>query len=115
MSGTAGGGHRSAVIFDHRLHPSTFWPLERRIPGSGNITLKGYATSNRYVAWSLPAAAPYNPSPLVYRDKLYLLSDRGSLACYEATTGKEEYGRQRLSPERAGFAHPGHAREKSIA
>jgi outer membrane protein assembly factor BamB len=74
-------------------------------PGaSGDITLVGEATSNQYVAWSLPTAAPYNPSPLVYGDYLYVLYDRGSLACYDAGTGKEIYSRQRLSPERASFS-----------
>lgn len=74
-------------------------------PGaSGDITLKGDATSNKYVAWSLPTGAPYNPSPLVYGDYLYLLYDRGSLSCYDAHSGKELYSRQRLSSQRASFA-----------
>src|SRR5207253_684583 len=32
----------------------------------------------------------------VYGDYLYVLYDRGFLACYDARTGKEVYGRQRL-------------------
>jgi hypothetical protein len=83
----------------------SYRPVYAILPGAqGDITLKGEATSNRYVAWSLPTAGTYNPSPLVYGDRLYLLYDRGSLACYEAATGKEVYGRQRLSTERATFA-----------
>ena len=35
-------------------------------------------------------------SPLVVGDYLYVLYDRGLLACYEARTGREMYGRQRL-------------------
>jgi outer membrane protein assembly factor BamB len=41
---------------------------------------------------------------MVYGDYLYLLFDRRSLACYDANTGKEVYGRQRCCPDRATLA-----------
>ena len=83
----------------------SYRPVYAIRPGaSGDITLKDDAASNEYVAWSLPAAAPYNPSPLLYGDYLYLLYDRGMLACYEVQTGKEVYARQRLAADRASFA-----------
>jgi outer membrane protein assembly factor BamB len=53
-------------------------------------------TGNKYVAWCQKLAGPYNPTPLVYGDYLYVLYDMGTLACYDARTGKEVYGRQRL-------------------
>ena len=82
-----------------------FRPVYAIRPGAaGDISLPGDQTSSKYVAFCLPLAGSYVPSPLVYGDCLYLLYDRGSLACYDAHTGKEIYGRQRLSPDRATFA-----------
>ncbi len=69
----------------------------------GDISLKPGQTSNEFVAWSLPQAGPYNPSPLVYGDIYYTLLDRGFLTAHEARTGKEIYGRQRIDPEAAAF------------
>jgi outer membrane protein assembly factor BamB len=66
-------------------------------PGaSGDITLKQGETKNKYIAWAQPYAAPYHPSPLVYGDFLYVLHDRGFMACYEAKTGKQVYKKQRI-------------------
>src|SRR5206468_13136201 len=50
-----------------------------------------------------PTLGPYNPSPLVYGPHYYTLFDRGLLACHEAKTGKEIYGRQRIAADAAGF------------
>jgi outer membrane protein assembly factor BamB len=73
-------------------------------PGaSGDISLKENEASNSHIAWSQPAAAPYNPSPLIYGDYFYVLLDRGFLSCHEARTGKEVYSKQRLSPDAAAF------------
>jgi hypothetical protein len=72
-------------------------------PGAeGDISLKPDETSNRAVAWSQKTAGPYNPSPLVYGDLLYVLYDLGGLSCYDARTGKQIYDKQRLG-SRAGF------------
>ena len=66
-------------------------------PGAtGDITLGQGEGGSQYVAWRQKAASPYVPSPLVYGDYLYVLYDRGLLSCYEARTGKEVYGKQRL-------------------
>lgn len=69
-------------------------------PGaSGDISLKPGETSNEFIAWSLPAGAPYNPSPLVYKEGFYVLFDFGFLSCHDARTGKEIYDKQRIRPE----------------
>lgn len=69
-------------------------------PGaSGDISLKEGETSNEYVAWSQKTAAPYNPSPLIYGDNLYVLFDFGFLSCHDARTGREIYGKQRLNTD----------------
>jgi outer membrane protein assembly factor BamB len=73
------------------------WPIYAIRPGAaGDITLKDGETSNSYIAWSHKKAGPYHPSPIVYEGRLYVLNDRGFLACYDATTGKEIYEKQRL-------------------
>jgi hypothetical protein len=73
-------------------------------PGaSGDISLKAGETANSYIAWSLPTGAPYNPTPIVYGDELYTLFDRGLLTSHDAKTGKEIYGRQRVTTDAAAF------------
>lgn len=73
-------------------------------PGAdGDISLKPGETANAFVRWSLPQAAPYNPSPLVYRGIYYTLLDRGLVTAHDAATGKEIYGRQRIDPAAGGF------------
>jgi outer membrane protein assembly factor BamB len=73
-------------------------------PGaSGDISLKPGETSNQFIAWSMPTAAPYNPTPIVYGDYYYTLFDRGFFTCHDARTGKEVYSRQRIAADASGF------------
>lgn len=77
-------------------------PLYAIRPGaSGEITLAPDQTSNDFIAWSSKVGGPYNPSPLFYEGRLYVLYDRGLVSCYDAMTGKVLYDRERL-PD--GFA-----------
>jgi outer membrane protein assembly factor BamB len=79
-------------------------PMYAIRPGaSGDISLGKDETSNAFIAWSHPTLGPYNPSPLVYGDYYYTLLDRGLLLCHDARTGKEIYGRQRVTDEATGF------------
>lgn len=64
--------------------------------GEGDISLAGFETSNKSIAWCQPTAAPYNPSTIVYGGILYVLHDQGFLAAYDATTGTEIYSKQRI-------------------
>jgi outer membrane protein assembly factor BamB len=74
-------------------------------PGaSGDISLKEGEISNQYIVWFQPHLGPLTPSLLVYGDYLYTLDDRGFLACHDARTGKQIYGRQRIAPaDASGF------------
>ena len=75
-------------------------PIYAIKPGAlGNITLAPGEESNDHIAWYQKTAASYNPSPLVYGDYLYVLHDFGFLSCYDARTGKEIYGKQRLNTQ----------------
>ena len=77
-------------------------PLYALRPGAaGDITLAEGQTHNAFIAWSNATGGPYNPSPLFYEGRLYVLYDRGLLSCFEAPTGHMVYDRERL-PE--GFA-----------
>ena len=73
-------------------------------PGAvGDISLKEGETSNEYIAWHQPFLGTYNTSALVYGNYYYTLLDRGFLLCHDARTGKQIYGRQRLSVDSSGF------------
>ena len=86
-------------------------------PGAkGDITLAKGATSSESVAWYLPQAGPYNPSPIIYGDIYYTLLDRGFLTAHDARTGKEIYGKQRIDPGTTAFtASPWAANGKLFA
>lgn len=79
-------------------------PLFAICPGAeGDITFKDDENSNEYIAWCQKQGGPYNPSPIVYGDYLYVLYDRGMLSCYEARTGAEVYSKQRIAPGANAF------------
>lgn len=73
-------------------------------PGArGDITLAKGQTSSDHIAWYMPQAGPYNPTPLVYNGIYYTLLDRGFLTAHEARTGKEVYGKQRIDAAAGAF------------
>jgi outer membrane protein assembly factor BamB len=79
-------------------------PIYAIRPGAaGDVSLETGSKRSRHIAWCQPLAAPYNPSTIVYGDLHYVLHDRGFVASYDARTGKEIYGKQRLNPEANGF------------
>lgn len=74
-------------------------------PGaSGDISLKPGETSNQYIAWYQPLLGTYNTTALVLGDYHYTLLDRGFLLCHDARTGRQIYGRQRISTDSNGFS-----------
>ena len=84
-----------------------FKPIVAVRPGaSGDITLADGETSNDYIAWCQKAAAPYNPSPILYGDYIYVLLDAGFFACYDAKTGEMKYSKKRIPDGRAFTASP---------
>lgn len=81
----------------------TLRPVYAIRPGAqGDISLPEGETSNAFIAWSQRRGGPYNPSTLVYEGRLYVLFDRGLLACHDARDGKPIYGPERI-PNGGGF------------
>lgn len=100
----------SPFVSHDLLYVSSGYPGGARRPvyairpgGSGDISLKPDATSNDYVAWYQPLLGTYNTSALVYGDYYYTLLDRGFFLCHEARTGRQIYGRQRISLDATAF------------
>ena len=59
-----------------------------------------------WIAWCREKASPYNPSTLVYKDRLYVLYDRGLFACFDPRDGSDVFGPERLPNGRAFTASP---------
>lgn len=74
-----------------------------RAGASGDITLRDQQTHSDSVAWSKTQRGPYMPTPLFYREMLYVLSNVGILDCYDFKTGNEIY-RQRIPHQGSGFS-----------
>lgn len=84
-----------------------FRPIYGVRPGAdGDISLLPGQTSNEFIAWCQPTAAPYNPTTLVFDDRMYVLYDRGFIACFNPRDGKEIYDMQRLPNGRAFTSSP---------
>jgi outer membrane protein assembly factor BamB len=109
------GGMSSITIptpfADHGLlYVTSGYVMDRRKPlfairpgAAGDISLKENETANEYVAWCQKNAGPYNPSPIVVGEHLYVLYDLGLLACYNAKTGEEIYGKRRIGSGGSSF------------
>ena len=74
-----------------------------RAGASGDISLARGATSNQYIAWSLPQGGPYVTSPIVYGGRYYTLLDAGLFTCHDARTGAVIYDKQRIDPASGNF------------
>ncbi len=54
-------------------------------------------TTDTHVVWKQTRGLPYVPSPLCYRDRIYLVKDGGIASCYDARTGSPLF-QGRLGP-----------------
>lgn len=71
-------------------------PVTAFIPGAQGDITPGEGMKSDAIAWRRDTAAPYIPSPIAYGDYVYVLYDQGFFACYEAKTGREVYGKNRV-------------------
>jgi len=72
---------------------------------AGDITLKGEETTSAAIAWSMKRGGPYIPTPVLYRDQLYVLQNNGVVVTYDVKTGSRVY-QQRLGPGGSFSASP---------
>jgi outer membrane protein assembly factor BamB len=70
---------------------------------NGDISLGKGQTSNKFIVWSKQARGSYMPTPLIYGDYLYVLSNQGVFDCYDLKTGAEIY-RERIAHHGGGFS-----------
>lgn len=68
---------------------SAGFPVKRtfavKLGGSGDLT------NSNNVVWKYEKGSAYVPSPILYGDYLYLMTDRGMLTCLDAETGAVKY------------------------
>ena len=69
----------------------------------GDITLGAGQSSSKNIAWSKKARGSYMPTPLIYGDYLYVLSNQGVFDCYDLKTGADIY-RERIPHHGSGFS-----------
>lgn len=74
-----------------------------RAGAQGDITLRDGQTSNKSVVWARQRAGSYMPTPLIYRDYLYVLRNEGILTCYKLATGEVQYV-ERIPHQGSGFS-----------
>src|SRR5204863_9322431 len=70
-----------------------------------DLTLKDGKDSSDAIPWSKRVGGSYLPSPLLYGDHLYLVSNNGVLTAYEAKTGIRVY-QQRVGTGGSVVASP---------
>lgn len=87
-------GHNMVYITNAHGRMSPIYAI--RLSASGDISLAENTSSNEHIAWSYSRGGNYMPTPIIYGEYLYCCSDRGTVSCFEAKTGKMLY-REKLS------------------
>ena len=79
-------------------------PIVAVKPGAtGDITLKAPETKGPFIEWSTTRGGPYIPTPVIYRDQLYVLQGNGTVAAYKVATGERIY-QERLGGTGGSFS-----------
>ncbi len=74
-----------------------------RAGGSGDITPSEPANKNEHVVWyERVAGGTYLPTPVIYKNALYVLYDKGIFSRYKVDTGERVF-RSRIAPEASAF------------
>ncbi len=76
-----------------------------KVGSSGDLTLKDGKESSDAIAWSKQRGGVYLPSPLVYEERLYTVSNNGILSVYDAKSGTRVY-QQRVGEGGSFVASP---------
>jgi outer membrane protein assembly factor BamB len=70
---------------------------------TGGRPILGIRAATGEVVWRLERGSSYTPTPIVYRDILYVCVDNGALSAYEVSTGRRLY-QQRIARDAGGFS-----------
>jgi len=74
-----------------------------RAGAAGDITLQGTDTTSKDVAWfDRRAGGTYLPTPVIYKNGLYVLTDKGIFARHNPETGERTY-QARVAPGASAF------------
>ena len=73
-----------------------------KLGANGDISLKDGKETNEFIAWSKQRGGPYMPTPVVYGEHLYTVSNQGVLTAYNAKTGERIY-QERLGGKGGAF------------
>jgi hypothetical protein len=74
-----------------------------RAGGAGDITPPESENKNDHVVWyERIAGGTYLPTPVIYKNALYVLYDKGIFARYKVETGERVF-RSRIAPEASAF------------
>jgi outer membrane protein assembly factor BamB len=94
--------HAHGLIFVANGYPPVQPIYAFKVGATGDISLKPGEESNESMAWGKKRGGPYQPTPIVYGDQLYVIGNSGIFAAYDAKTGERLY-QERLS--KTGSAH----------
>ena len=70
------------------------------------IDREGDLTGSDAILWSQTRGLSYTPSPVLYQDKFYTLTDNGMLSCFDAKTGQPYYHQTRVGSADSFKASP---------
>jgi outer membrane protein assembly factor BamB len=82
------------------------WAENMKVLATGENRAVALKPGTKEVAWSYTKNLPFVPSPIVYRDRLYLLKDGPLLTCLDAKTGKPVYEAERVKAGARYYASP---------
>ena len=74
-----------------------------RAGANGDITPAKDVNSSEFVVWKNANGASEIPTPIVYGDYLYVVSNNGILTCYKAKTGERVY-QERIAGKGGAFS-----------
>ena len=92
----------SGYVGDRRRRPI----FAIRPGATGDISLEKEETSNEWIEWCQKLGGPYNPSTIIYDERLVVLYDFGFLASFDAADGTEITPKKRIPQGKAFTASP---------
>ncbi|MGC3957575.1 MAG: PQQ-binding-like beta-propeller repeat protein [Verrucomicrobiota bacterium] len=96
---------------DGKITPDDLASMQAQMAKGENVLVaikpggKGELTESQ-VAWKQTRGLPYVPSPLFYKDCVYIVRDGGMISSYDAKTGTPHYQQERLDAIGNYYASP---------